>query len=203
MKTALLIALLGHVLCGVTDCLMAYTPNGRFVFSDVKDSDKMAGVFEGMPLRRLEVAIVLGAIALLMSSFGFAALGLWMRRFSPAVGTLMSACGLAFVISITAHHVCCGATEWFYVRMGRTDDALAAVTDFFKRTSVTMIVGYAALLIFAVVFFVMVVTGRTDLPRWACVFNTLPVYLAISPTKLPAKGNIANAVMFGGLVFFL
>ena len=203
MKIAMLIALLGLVLCGVPDCLMAYTPNGRFAFSDVKDSDKMAKVFEDMPLKQLERSIVLGAIALVMSSFGFAALGIWMRRFSLTAGILTGVCGLAFVIPITAHHVCCGAVEWFYVRMGRTDDALAAATDFFKKTSATMIIGYAALLIFVVVFFAMVVTGGTELPRWACVFNTLPVYLAISPTRLPAKGNIANAVMFGGLLFLL
>lgn len=51
---------------------------------------------------------------------------------------------------------------------------------------------------FAVAFFVMVVSGQTDLSRWACVFNTLPLFLALAPTALPAKGNIAGAVMFGG-----
>lgn len=203
MKIALLIALLGHILCGVTDCLMAYTPNGRFTFSDAGDTDKMAKIFDGMPLRRLTLSMVLGVIALLMASFGFLAIGGWMQRFSQTIGILMSVCGLTFVIPITAHHVCCGAVEWFFVRLGRTGEALEAVMDFFKRTSTTMVIGYAALLIFAAVFFVMVVLGKTDLPRWACVFNTLPVYLALLPTKAPAKGNIANTVMFCGLLFLL
>lgn len=44
----------------------------------------------------------------------------------------------------------------------------------------------------------MVVTGKTYIPRWACVFNTLPVFLILAPTKIPAKGNIANAFMFLG-----
>ena len=42
-------------------------------------------------------------------------------------------------------------------------------------------------------------TGKTDIPRWGCVFNTLPAFLILMSTKIPAKGNIANAFMFLGL----
>lgn len=41
------------------------------------------------------------------------------------------------------------------------------------------------------------------LPPWACVFNTLPLMLILTPTRLPAKGNIAGAIMFAGLLFFI
>ena len=101
-----------------------------------------------------------------------------------------------------AHHVLCGATEWFYVRLGRTDDALNVIMDFFKRTSPAAI-AYAGLLVFDILLFVMVVTGKTVIPRWACVFNTLPAFLILAPTKIPAKGNIANAFMFLGLAVLL
>ena len=50
---------------------------------------------------------------------------------------------------------------------------------------------------------IMKVTGKTALPRWACVFNTLPAFLILAPTKIPAKGNIANAFMFLGLAVLL
>jgi hypothetical protein len=107
-----------------------------------------------------------------------------------------------FIVLIAAHHVLCGATEWFYVRLGRTGDALEAIMDFFKRTSPAAI-AYAGLLVFDILLFVMVVTGKTYIPRWACVFNTLPAFLILAPTKIPAKGNIANAFMFLGLVVLL
>lgn len=45
--------------------------------------------------------------------------------------------------------------------------------------------------------------GKTALPAWSAVFNTFPIFLILSPTKIPAKGNIANAIMFFGLIFFL
>lgn len=32
MKIALIIACIGHIICGITDCMLAYMKNGRFEF---------------------------------------------------------------------------------------------------------------------------------------------------------------------------
>ncbi|MGN0665833.1 MAG: DUF6796 family protein [Huintestinicola sp.] len=114
-----------------------------------------------------------------------------------------SAVSILFFIPIVTHHVFCGTVEWFYIRLGRTDEARNAVLDFQKKTIVTMYVGYLALLVFAVTLFIAVVSGSTDLPRWSCIFNTLPLFLLLAPTKVPAKGNIAGAIMFLGLFFLI
>lgn len=66
---------------------------------------------------------------------------------------------------------------------------------FFKRTAAAAL-AYVGLLVFALTLFILVVSGKTDLPRWTCVFNTLPFFILLAPTKIPAKGNIANALMF-------
>ncbi|MCR4960501.1 MAG: hypothetical protein K6A74_03535 [Lachnospiraceae bacterium] len=202
MKIALIIACIGHIICGITDCMLAYMKNGRFGFSDVKDSKKMQKVFEGASLKQIELAMLMGVFALFFASFGYIGVSRMIRENSPVVGSIMLAASLFFIVLIAAHHVLCGATEWFYVRLGRTDDALNVIMDFFKRTS-SAAIAYAGLLVFDILLFVMVVTGKTDLPRWACVFNTLPAFLILAPTKIPAKGNIANAFMFLGLSVLL
>lgn len=92
--------------------------------------------------------------------------------------------------------------EWFYVKLGRTEQALETVLCFFRRTAAAAI-AYLGLLVFAVTLLVLVISGRTALPIWACLFNTLPLFVILAPTKLPAKGNIANAVMFLGLCFMI
>jgi hypothetical protein len=45
MKILLIIACIGHIICGITDCMLAYMKNGKFEFSDVKDNEKMKRVF--------------------------------------------------------------------------------------------------------------------------------------------------------------
>ena len=66
-----------------------------------------------------------------------------------------------------------------------------------------MVVGYLGLAVFMITLFVMIVMGKTSLPVWACVFNTLVVMLLLAPTKLSAKGNIAGAVMYLGLMILM
>ena len=66
-----------------------------------------------------------------------------------------------------------------------------------------MIVGYLGLITFMATLFIMIVMENTSLPIWACVFNTLVVMLVLAPTKLPAKGNIAGAIMYLGLLILI
>ena len=75
--------------------------------------------------------------------------------------------------------------------------------EFQAKTIITMITGYLGLAVFVVTLFIMVAAGKTTLPQWACVLNTLPVMLILLFTKIPAKGNISGAIMFFGLFFLL
>ena len=51
IKTMMLIAVFGHLLCGICDCLLIYTPSGKFGFQLMKNDDKMRETFRTMPLR--------------------------------------------------------------------------------------------------------------------------------------------------------
>ena len=203
MSLPLLIACVGHIICGVTDCMLAYTPEGRFdMGKDTKDSERMKKMFGKMPLVQIEASMLLGVLALFMAGFGYLELSRFAGEYSETAGLIMYISGLFFIVPITAHHVFCGAVEWFYIRLGRTEEALEAVLGFFKRTAPAAL-AYVGLLVFSVTLLVLILSGRTELPRWACCFNTLPVFMILAPTKLPAKGNIANAVMFLGLSFLV
>ena len=202
MKIVLIIAGIGHLICGITDCMLAYTKDGRFDFSDIKDNAKMQKTFSSMPLKQVIMAMFIGVFALFMASFGYIEISRRISETALVIGRIMLIASMFFLVLISAHHVLCGAVEWFYVRLGRTEEALKDVTDFFKST-IIIAIAYVGLLVFVVLLFILVVTGKTDLPRWACVFNTLPAFLILAPTKVPAKGNIANAYMFLGLAFLI
>ena len=202
LKIIMITAALGHIICGITDCMMAYSKSGRFEFSDVKDNEKMKKIFSTMSLKQLEAAMLVGVFALFMSSFGYIAISQYILKSNTVIGNIMLVAAMFFIVPISAHHVLCGSVEWFYVMLGMKEESLKAVMDFFKKTSIAA-VAYVGLLVFVILFFVMVVTGNTGLPRWACIFNTLPAFLLLAPAKAPAKGNIANAFMFIGLAFLM
>ncbi len=203
MKILMLIAVIGHLLCGYCDCLLIYTPSGKFGFQLMKDGDKMQEAFQTMPLRNPMLSMLLGVLALLLSCGGYYALHLWMKPFSETAATLMLIGTALFYIPGTAHHVFCGVAEWFYIRMGMTEESRQAITDFFIKTSSTMVACYLGLILFSITLFFMVVSGRTSIPAWGCIFNILLIASVLFPTRVGGAGNWAGAIMFLGLLFLI
>ena len=199
----MLIALFGHLLCGICDCLLIYTLSGKFGFQLMNDNDKMRETFRTMPLQKPMLSMLLGVLTLLISCGGYFALYLWIRQFSAAAAVIMLIAAAVFYIPGTAHHIFCGVAEWFYIRMGMTENAREAIADFFKKTSVTMVVCYMGLIVFSITLFVMVVTGATTLPSWACIFNILLIASVLFPLRIGGAGNWAGAIMFLGLIFLI
>jgi hypothetical protein len=135
--------------------------------------------------------------------FGYMAIYNLVKPYSPVyAGLILFSIGLVFTFG-TAHHVLCGAPEWLYVRLGRTEEAREIITELFRKTSVTMLVCYAGFLIFGVSLFLAVISGYTPLPKWACIFNTTLLMLVLTPLRIGGSGNWAGAIMFLGLLFLL
>jgi len=108
MKITFLLAIAGHLLCGVCDCLMTYMPGGRFRFEDMKDNDRLSAVFKGMPLRNALLSMLLGCLAMFLFAFGYLALAHWMRTFCEPCAALMLISTAMVLTFGMAHHVFCG-----------------------------------------------------------------------------------------------
>ena len=203
IRILLCAAFLAHIACGYCDCLLSYGKKGRLDLKTIKDPERMKETFTDVSLWQPMVSILLGTFSITVFTFGYLALSSWMYGYNRTLSYIMLAAAIVFAVPIAVHHVICGLVEWFYIRPGRTDEARETVLEFQKKTIVTMAVGYLGLLVFLICLFIAVVTGQTPLPRWACFFNTLPLTLLLLPTKLPAKGNIAGAIMFLGLMLLI
>ena len=202
-KILILLTFIGHLVLWHCDRIITYVDGGRFDFKALNDNERLSKLMGSTPLGRPMQSMVLGTFALTAMFPGYLALCEWMRSFSTAYAAVMCAGCIVFFLAGVAHHVFCGAVEWMYLRMGKTEEARQIIVEFFQKTSSTMIVCYIGLLIFAAAFFVAVVTGATSLPRWACVLNTLPLFLALAAFRIVGTGNLAGVVMFAGLFLLL
>ena len=77
------------------------------------------------------------------------------------------------------------------------------ILEFFKKTSSTMLACFVGFLAFSITLFAAVVLGWTPLPRWACIFNVLPIFLVMAPFRIVGTLNLAGALMFAGLFFLI
>lgn len=203
IRILLCAAFLAHIACGCCDCLLSYGKKGRLDLKAIRDPERMRETFADVPLWQPMVSIILGTFSITVFTFGYLALCSWMYGYNRSLSYIMLAAAIIFAVPIAVHHVICGLVEWFYIRLGRSDEAREIVLGFQKKTIITMVVGYLGLLVFLVCLFIAVVAGRTPLPWWACFFNTLSLMMLLLPAKLPAKGNIAGAVMFLGLMLLI
>lgn len=202
-KILMITAFVGHILCWYCDRLITCTPNGRFSVKALDDNARLSDLFEGVQSGRSMLSLNLGVVSLAMSFCGFMGIYEWMKQFSQVYAAIILISAGTFILFVIPHHIICTLIEWFYIKSGRTDETRKIILSFFKKTSFTMIVCYAGLLVFAVTFFIAVVTGGTSLRRWTCIFNTLPLFLILTPFKPVGAGNIANAVMFLALAVMI
>ena len=135
IKLLFLIAIIGHILCGVCDCLLTYVPGGKFGADQMSDNEKLKATFSKMPLKNPLLSMLLGVLAMLMFSVGYYGIYLWLKEYSVTLAVIVLISSAVFIIPGVAHHVFCGAAEWFYIRMGMTEDARQTIIKFFKDTS--------------------------------------------------------------------
>lgn len=203
IKIFLFIAFLGHVLCCFCDRAITYTPNGRFNFKDLNDNKKLSLLFENTPLKNQLFSMIGGVIALIMSSFGYVAIYEYVKLYSSLYSTILLVALVPFMVAGTAHHVFCGVVEWFYIKMGRNEEARQTILEFFKKTISTMYICYVGLLTFCITLFIVIVSGITALPAWTCIFNTIIFFIIMFPFRIVGSFNIASALMFLGLFITL
>lgn len=199
IRISFLAACLGHILCRHCDSLLAYTPNGRFDFGSLNDNQKLAALFAGTPREPALKSILFGVLAMTVELFGYLGICAWIQPYAPRCALILLLSAGTTFISGVVHHVFCGVVEWFYLRFGCTEEARQGILEFFKKTSATMVVCVVAMVIFAVTLFAAVILGWTPLPRWACIFNLLPLFVVLAPFRIVGTMNIVGALMFAGL----
>ena len=204
VKILFLIAIAGHLICGCCDCLLTYVLGGKkFDYKKMSDNEAMSDTFAKMPLKNINISMLAGCLAMFMIACGYYGIYLWMTEFSKTYSVIILISIGLFLSFGVAHHVFCGVAEWFYVRMGMTEEARQAVVKFFKDTSITMIGCYIGLITLGVILFIAVVTGSTSLPQWACIVNYIPLAMILFPLHVGGAGNWSGTAMFIGLLLLI
>ena len=127
LKLCLLTAFIGHLMCWYCDCLITYTPDGRFSAKMLNDNEQLSELLKDMPLKRPMRSIMLGVFALIMSFCGFLALSEWMRQFSSVYAVIMLIGAVVFTTCVIPHHVICGLVEWLYIKATPHNHRLTAL----------------------------------------------------------------------------
>ena len=128
LKTLLTLGMIGHIICAVTDILITFAKDGkRFNFKLMSDNEKMSEVMANMPLKNPMLSMLLSVLAIFIMIWGYFGVCLYVYPYSKAYASVLFISTVLCMIPITAFHVFCGTAEWYYIRMGKTEESRSAI----------------------------------------------------------------------------
>lgn len=198
-----LIAAFGHLLCWTGgDLLLYFVPNGPLDTMQLFDYSKTAQMLEGANPIQFTVSGVVGTIAMMLALLGYYQIYQFLKPVAKRAANVTLAGALLTCIPGAVMHFTCTSMLWYFVKSGATKEAHDIMLAFFMETSLTTLMCNTGVMMVCISLFTSVIRGKTCLPKWVCLVNTIPL-TAVAGIALAGMGamNIGSALMFLGLYF--
>lgn len=199
----LLVAAFGHLLCWVGGDLLLYlVPNGPLDVMQLFDYGKTAQMLKGTNPVQFTVSGIAGTVAMMLALLGYYQIYQFLKPAAKGAANVTLIGALLTCIPGAVMHFTCTSMLWYFIRSGATKEAHDIMLSFFMETSVTSAMCNIGVFMVCIALFISVVKGKTCLPKWACLINTIPFTL-IAGILLAGMGamNVGSAMMFLGLFF--
>ena len=198
-----LIAAFGHLLCWAGgDLLLYFVPNGPLDTMQLFGYEKTAEMLEGANPIQFTVSGVVGTIAMMLALLGYYQIYQFLKPVSKGAANVTLAGALLTTIPGAVMHFTCTSMLWYFVKSGATKEAHDIMLAFFTETMATTVMCNAGVMMVCIALLVTVAKGKTCLPKWACLVNTIPLTV-VTGIALAGIGamNVGSALMFLGLYF--
>lgn len=201
----LLVAAFGHLLCWLGgDLLLYFVPNGPLDVMGLFDYDKTVQMLEGVNPFQFTISGIAGTVAMMLALVGYYQIYLFLKPVSKKTATVTAVGTVLTCVAGAVMHFTCTSMLWYFVKSGATKEAHDLMLTFFFETAVTSAMCNIGVMLVAIPLFILVLKGKTCLPKWACVVNTLPLTLAAGIVFAGMGAmNLASATMFFGLYWLL
>lgn len=197
----LLFGTFGHFFCWLCgDMLLYLVPNGPLDTRGLFDYSKTAEMLEGANPIQFTISGIVGTIAMMLVLVGYYQIYLFLKPNSKILSKVTLVGALLTCIPGAIMHFTTTTMLWYFVKSGGTKDAHDVMLSFFSETTVTTSMCYVGVLMVCVSLFIAVVRGKTCLPKWCCLINSLPLTVVVG-ILLAGMGamNVASSLMFLGL----
>lgn len=197
----LLVAAIGHLLCWVGgDMLLYCVPNGPLEVMRLFDYDNTVRMLQGVNPIQFTISGFAGTVAMMLALTGYYQIYMFLKPVSKKIANVTLVGALLTCIPGAVMHFTCTSMLWHFVKSGATKEAHNIMLSYFFETSVTSVMCKIGVFLVAIPLLIMVAKGKTILPRWACLVNTIPMTF-IAAIFFAGMGamNLGSALMFFGL----
>lgn len=204
-RKLLLIAAFGHLLCWFGgDLLLYFVPNGPLDTMQLFSYEKTAQMLEGVNPLQFTVSGVAGTVAMMLALVGYYQIFQFLKPVAQKASKVVLVGALLTCVAGAVMHFTCTSMLWHFVKAGATQEAHDIMVSFFFETAATTAMCNIGVFMVCIPLLTAVAKGKTCLPKWACLINTLPLTL-VAAILFAGMGamNVGSALMFFGLYFLL
>lgn len=199
----LLVAAFGHLLCWAGgDLLLYFVPNGPLDTIQLFNYEDTARMLQGASPLQFTVSGVAGTVAMMLALVGYLQIRQFLKPVAPKAAGVVAVGALLTCVAGAVMHFTCTSMLWYFVKSGATREAYDIMLAFFLETLVTTSMCNIGVFLVCIPLLVTVAKGKTCLPKWAWLINTLPLTF-VAGIVFAGMGamNVASAAMFLGLYF--
>lgn len=199
----LLAAAFGHLLCWAGgDLLLYFVPNGPIDTMQLFSYEKTAEMLWGADPMQFTISAIAGTIAMMLALLGYYQIYQFLKPVAKGAANVTLAGALLTCIPGAVMHFSCTTMLWYFVKSGATKEAHDIMLSFFTENIVATAMCNIGVFMVCIALFVAVVRGKTCLPKWASLINTIP-FTMLAGIALAGMGamNVGSALMFVGLYF--
>lgn len=201
----LLVAAFGHLLCWTGgDLLLYFVPNGPLDTMQLFDYEETLRMLQGANPLQFTISGVAGTVAMMLALVGYYQIYQFLKPVAKKASIVTLVGALLTCIPGAVMHVSMTTMLWYFVKSGATKAAHDVMLSFFFESIATTAMCNIGVFMVCIPLLVAVAKGKTCLPKWACLVNTIPLTL-VAAIVFAGMGamNVGSALMFLGLYFLI
>lgn len=198
-----LVGAAGHLLCWVGGDLMLYfLPSGQLDTIKLFSYEETVRMLQGVNPTQFTISGIAGTIAMMLALVGYYQIYQFLKPSAKKASKIVLVGMLLTCVAGAVMHFTCTSMLWYFVKSGAGKAAHDTMLAFFMETAATTLMCNTGVFLVSIPLMVTVAKGRTCLPKWACLVNTIPLTL-VAAIVFAGMGamNVGSALMFLGLYF--
>ena len=198
-KILILTGVLGYALCLVADFILEFVNGTHLTMEAFADFEAFYRLTEGVTAGRFAVSGILGLSSMVLIALGMVGLYEFTKTSAPVLSEFVLVGGVGSAVLGGGFHLLCTLEPWFFVSLGRTEEAFNILQQFVSAHGIVFILNPIFYTLMSVPLFIILVTKKTVLPRWSCVFNLVLLFFILNAIHVPGATSIAGLLMCGGI----
>jgi len=192
----------GYLLCLIADIILEILPNGELTWESISEKKLFIEAVQGTTPNRFAMSAVLGVSSMIFITLGLVGISEYVNMYSKIASEIMLIGGVGSSVLGAGFHFITTTIVWILVALDGMEEAFKISELFSSNHNLIFQINPFFYMLFSGTLLVVIVAGKTPLPRWTCVFNIAILFMILSKFNVHGASSIAGLLMCIGLFIF-